>query len=403
MSKPRTSVTKPAKMISAVHRSDDAFLIQSRPSKGSGFFLLLWLTGWTVGCVVLAAHLIAEPSIGTFCFAIPFFASWLAVAAFLIWLWFGQESVLVKDDEILFRRTAIIELTTRRIPICEVTEVKSCRSSHTENDEHLEGVEIVCLGKPLKFCFRLSDHERSWIIQELSNAIKLDDRLSELSVEENDWEPTKLSQSEFHSRPLTPADGLSQPPSDSNWQLEQLPDEITFHRRGTFSIGGFLATSFICLFWNGIVSVFVLVLWGLMPGDAPPQGGEWWALFFFLIPFEVIGLGMLAAWLAVVLAPFSRTVLGIRGNAVFKEKQWPFFQSSKKINCLEVAQIHLRKADQKQGNLTTVIPSQETFELTFVSNQSLDLLTFKQLSQGDALWVAGHLFEFEDTWANAAK
>ena len=403
MSKPQAAVTKPAKMLSTIHRSDDAFLIQTRPSKGPGFFLLLWLTGWTVACVVLAADLIAEPSIGTFCFATPFFASWLAVAAFLIWLWFGQESVLVKDDEILFRRTAIIELTTRRIPTAEVTAVKSCRSNHTENHVHLEGVEIACLGKPLKFCFRLSDHERLWIIQELSNEIQPSDGFSELSVEENSWKPTKLSDSEFQSKPLTPADGLSQPPSDSNWHIEQLPDEITFHRKGTFSIGGFLATSFICLFWNGIVSVFVLALWGLMPGDAAPQGGEWWGLFFFLIPFEVIGLGMLAAWLAVVMAPFSRTILGIRGNAVFRQKQWPFFQSSKKVNCLEVAEIHLRKTDQKQGNSMKIVPNEETFELTFVGKKSRDLLTLKQLSQGDALWIAGELFEFENTWANAAK
>ena len=400
MTDSQSTISKPAKLASVVHRSEDALLVQTRPSKSSAGFLLIWLIGWTVGCVFLVSLVISEPSLGTFCFATPFFVSWLAVAGFLVWLLFGRESILVQNDEVLFRRTAIIELKTRHIPIAEISAVKSCRSTHTENDEHLYGIEIAGLGKPLKFGFRLSDHERLWIIQELSDVIFGHDdstvQPAALPTEPAQF-PSKPN-SAFSSKRLTLADTLDHPPSDSTWNMTQLPNEVTFQRHGTLSIAAFLGTGFICLFWNGIVSVFVLVLCGLMPNDNPPQGGEWWGLFFFLIPFEVIGLGMLFAWLTTVLAPFGKTTLGIKDQTVIRQKQWPFFQISKNVNCLEVGELHLRQKESKPQTSLTSINSEQTFELSFVSADQQDLLTFDNLSQGDALWIAGQLFEFENTW-----
>ncbi|HEY2251470.1 MAG TPA: hypothetical protein VGH74_10440 [Planctomycetaceae bacterium] len=44
-----------------------------------GIFMLLWLTGWTVGCVFLAGMVINDPQLFHFMFAIPFWASWIFV------------------------------------------------------------------------------------------------------------------------------------------------------------------------------------------------------------------------------------------------------------------------------------------------------------------------------------
>lgn len=394
-----TTVPRPARLISDVQSGNGAILIQTRPTKGPAYFLSLWLIGWTVGCVFLLFELITEPSLGTACFAVPFFVSWFAVAAFLIWLWFGREAVLIKDDEVLFRRTAIIDLTTRRIPVAEVSDVRSCRSTHTENDEHLLGIEMTCLGKPLRFAYRLPDQERAWLIQEIESVLPLV-RGSEARFEDQASLEIPNTPSNFESKCLTPENTLDQPPSDSCWQITQLPNETSFHRRGEFSIVGFLIMGFICLFWNGIVSVFILGLLGLMPGEnGPMQGGEWWGMFFFLIPFEVIGLAFLLGWLAIILAPFSSTTIGIRDQAVIRIIQWPFFQKRKSVNCLDVAQIHLRKADKARGNSMNPVPSTETFQLAFVSHKQEDLISFNQLSRGDALWIAGELLQFEESWA----
>ena len=68
------------------------------------------------------------------------------------------------------------------------------------------------------------------------------------------------------------------------------------------------------------------------------------------------------------------------------------------MNCLEVGELHLRQKESKPQTSLTSINSEQTFELSFVSADQQDLLTFDNLSQGDALWIAGQLFEFENTW-----
>jgi len=52
-------------------------------------------------------------------------------------------------------------------------------------------------------------------------------------------------------------------------------------------LGKFLGMLFVCLFWNGIVSVFLLAAVEGFQKDSPE-----WFLTVFLIPFVVIGLGM---------------------------------------------------------------------------------------------------------------
>ena len=76
------------------------------------------------------------------------------------------------------------------------------------------------------------------------------------------------------------------------------------------SFGGFLGALFVCLFWNGITSIFVLIalaglytnLVGPLPASFPaPQMddnmelGMTLFLCLFLTPFVLIGLGMLGA------------------------------------------------------------------------------------------------------------
>jgi len=60
----------------------------------------------------------------------------------------------------------------------------------------------------------------------------------------------------------------------------------------TTPLMGFLAAIFICLFWNGIVSVFV---WQAIEGfRRGPRFGDW-VLALFITPFALIGLGIIVA------------------------------------------------------------------------------------------------------------
>ncbi len=75
------------------------------------------------------------------------------------------------------------------------------------------------------------------------------------------------------------------------------------------SVVGFFGSLFVCLFWNGIVSVFVLIAvsglysnlvgplpeWFPSPDDGDMPLGMTLFLCIFMIPFVVIGLGMVGA------------------------------------------------------------------------------------------------------------
>src|SRR5262249_36595353 len=74
--------------------------------------------------------------------------------------------------EAMFMRTAVIRLTSRVVPRREVQGFRECRSNYTENDVHLWGIEMLTLGKPVRFAFRLPDGERAWLIYQLNRFLQ---------------------------------------------------------------------------------------------------------------------------------------------------------------------------------------------------------------------------------------
>src|SRR5262249_13157931 len=115
----------------------------------------------------------------------------------------------------------------------------------------------------------------------------------------------------------------SEPPTDCNWRVTNDPETFEFWQKGRLNIGALAGLLFVNAFWNGIVSVFVMTLFGLMPGNNGPQGWEWWGLFVFLIPFEVIGLLMFAALVVTVLEPFRRTAWRFEHERILSQWRWP--------------------------------------------------------------------------------
>ncbi len=121
-------------------------------------------------------------------------------------------------------------------------------------------------------------------------------------------------------------------------QLDQVPSGCTIRddgheihiRASTRSIGGALGCLAIALFWNGIVSVFVLVaiagLWTNLVGPipdyfpAPDMDGDPMSLGMtlflcvFLTPFVVIGSGMIAMVFLSLLGRVDVRISGERGS-----------------------------------------------------------------------------------------
>ena len=296
-----------------------------------------------MGCVFLAHQVIQEPSLGMFVFAIPFWAAWLAVATFLVWSLFGKETLLLRPDKVLFLRKALVTLSTRVVPRSEIRGFCECRSSHNENDQHLWGIELTTLGTPLRFCYRLADQERAWLIHQLNRFLATTAaapaarpalaaapvgrhrvrRVGQHRVRRvgqhraaaptSDVDRAAARDTATSSvRILSYEDTLPELPSDSPWNALAEWSAVVIQQRGRFSLGAVAGLSFINAFWNGGVAVFVLVLLDLMPQgnppQPPPQGAMWWGLLVFLIPFEVIGLVMFAGLVLTILAPLWHEV-----------------------------------------------------------------------------------------------
>src|SRR5438477_8869892 len=81
---------RPACLTVDFNEEADTLVVRKRSGGGPWVFLSLWLIGWTVGCVVLLANFLADPTIWLFAFALPFWASWLFVAGGLVWMIFGK-------------------------------------------------------------------------------------------------------------------------------------------------------------------------------------------------------------------------------------------------------------------------------------------------------------------------
>jgi hypothetical protein len=150
------------------YQEPDALVIRTRRGGGPWPFVLLWLIAWTAGCAALIIHLLHDPSLGMLLFALPFWASWLFVAGLLAWMMFGREALIVGPAAAVFVRTALVRLSTRVVPREEVQGFRACRSRHTENDESLWGIEMLTLGKPVRFAFQLPDREREWLLHQLN-------------------------------------------------------------------------------------------------------------------------------------------------------------------------------------------------------------------------------------------
>lgn len=176
--------------------------------------------------------------------------------------------------------------------------------------------------------------------------------------------------SEVASQPDIDAKELATPPAGCTYRQEPIGDGLVV-RASLRSAGGAAATLAISLFWNGIVSIFVLLaisslykhFVGPLPKwfPAPNAGsrghpsndiplGETWFLCIFLIPFVAIGLTLFFTF---VLYLVGRVEVVVNGNdARVRTGIGPFnwtsrFDASAVKHVVESARSNLRYGQPK--------------------------------------------------------
>lgn len=403
MSQPAaTQVVRPAKTAARLEREGDCLRLSYRAGGlgvwAAGIFGALWLTGWTAGCVALGAKLIAEPTLVNLLFALPFWAAWLFVFSMLVYTFARRERLSLDPDGLVYTRHAIVPLSARVVPLDEIIDFGCCqRTTNSDNGTTESGIELHTLGQPLQMAFGLSLEERAWLWQELNEHLELLRRDQAVAPAAPSSQPAGGETLALNRDPVDP-------PSDCSWEQIDDFDSVAFRERGKLQRPTLGMLLFINSFWNGIVSIFVALLWGFAPGG--PQGGEWWVMFVFLIPFEAIGLVMFALLLAVILEPFRTITWSFADGQVECRLAWLGLGRTWVYPVERVERIELhRTASRETGNPFTASSLRRglkahgvSYAVSLVDLQQAEICRMEGLTQGEARWIGDVLLRERRTW-----
>ena len=402
---------RPGRLRTRFELSGSRLTVQYRRSDATGCFLLLWLVGWTVGCVFLLRLVMAEPKLSHVLFAIPFWASWIFVSCLVLNSFFRKECLELGPEGIQFVCRVIVPIHRRTIPLDEIQGFGSYSTvTDSESNTRQWGLTVRTDGHELRFGQALPDEERVWLIDQLQTHLsRLDpERQRPRTVarptadpepfeDKEDKERVRLSERRSGER-LTMATTPLTPPSDSRWVRLDDFHQLTFVTRGRFGCGAIGVLLFLNAFWNGIVSVFLMQLFG---GDML-RGGEWWGMFVFLIPFVVIGLIMFAGLLAALIEPFRRTRWSFAYGGAQWQMTWFGIGLPRSYPVDQLDRIELWTASQARSAFFSVEqdpqPIAPEYRLVFIDRQDVQRFTVDGLTPGEARWMADVILREARRW-----
>ena len=393
---------RPETMVAQGYITDEAILVTIPRERTQSTFMFLWLIGWTAGCLWLLFGLINEPQWGLFCMAIPFWASWFFVAALLVWQFWGKERFLLRRQKASFERTAIVTLATREIPIAELKGFRTFCETDDEGDRK-EGIEVLNAGHVIRMGEDLVDVERDWIVFQLNQFLADTDATSKSifpATERNG--DSEIEHSQAVTR-LTIDHTCSVPPTDCSLQLVEDVNSFSIVQQGKLrllDVGGVL---FLNLFWNGIVSVFVVGLCGGFPMEETIEGAAWWGMLLFLTPFIAIGGFMFVALIHLIAEPFRRTTWRFEADGINRSIKWPLFSMNKSWLLRPLHHLALQRIDPHLNRKYFQLQSPSmayrvTFELQLVTTEYEVLFSIQTLTEGEARWLANVILTQHPRW-----
>ena len=392
---------------------DQLTLHWSARAWGIAAFMLLWFTGWSFGCGFLLHKLITDFEWEMALFAIPFFVAWIGVADFLTYLLLGRHQLSLGRESLKHSSWALIPLGTREIPLDEVlTASVDEEISHEQNDVPVwqNFLRIETLGNPIKFAKGIKKEEGEWLAETVNLCLEqmaphraalqvaesVRDRHSEAADEADTllnepYETEEDDELSLESVVFVPTNERWHPPTDTHWTAAVEGRSVVFTNRGRWTFSAMAASLFICLFWNGIVTVFLVQLF------------KKFELFLalFLIPFEIIGLCLIGACFAAFTAPAWGNLYRF-GTGRLERKWWgPMIGRTKRTEIKLLDRIELSytpKANNQSPNLLSPTPTGTgEYGLALIDTDNVTQLEIKNLNKGEALWMADKLmYELPD-------
>ncbi|HEV3436684.1 MAG TPA: hypothetical protein VG122_04955 [Gemmata sp.] len=395
------------------HEQPDS-LVLIKPNERPGgcvlLFLVVWLIGSAFGCGALLFKLVKEPSLEIILFAVMLCSAWLGVVALLIWSMFGKEMLFLDRNEAIFVRKIVVRFSSRVIPLQEVQGFREYTFvTHRRGREVRDSsIEMVTDGKPLQFAHGLEDDERAWLIHRLNcfltsnhnrplglrTAIPSSTHSSGTAAA-NDWDEC--------AEVLVALSGtLPTPPSDCSWRLTEGSDGFEVKQKGRLKIGTLATALLFNGALNGLVSLFLLALFGGTLNKIPLWGGKWWMVFAILIPFEAAGLFMFIALILVCIEPFRYVSWRFECDRIIRRKCRGLLGLTRTWYVVGPIRLELRgEGDEPQDRSPlTILLDRSPCRLVIVSEDNVDICVIENLTEGEARWLAHLIHKRCPQWAD---
>jgi hypothetical protein len=324
-------------------------------------FLVAWETVWTFGCVMLVRQALDQATLEHILFAIPFLAAWVFVALVVTYMLSGFETIEVGPDGLEYCWGLLgLALWHRRIPRNEIKGVRSYE--HLVEDGEggttlCREVKIESIGRALCFGRPIESYECTWLADRINQHLQT-------------LEPVAAA----------PDDEL---PSDSTFRRLELWNGVELRQRSRLDLAAIGLSTAICAFWNCIVGIFVLHLTRQFQ----------WFLFLFLIPFELVGLMLLAAWASVITAPITvrRWVLG--PEEIEARVAILGLGRTRRLDVSDLGRVEFRKGanpGKRWGKAANQAPAPEKdspFAVALLDHDDCERLVIEGLTEGEARWL----------------
>ena len=391
---------RPASLSYYYEDNGDSLVLRQKKHLMGEFGALGWamvLILWTLACVFLIWDTFNEPEIYKFCFGIPFWTGWF--------LWFGivfgKTTVRLDRDGLLYTYHVVVRIISRQVPLDEIRYFHAIQIHDSESNSYL--VEAVTFGKFVQFSTP-NFGEAEWLAYDMNQALA-----TRKGVSRPDMPPdgTKIDKDhdfsdykdELINIPLVARPQNIDAPGDCRWKRYVDYNAVTFEKCSKFSLTELGMATFVMLCWNGLVSVFVLLLWGFVkPDEWRMFTPLWWGLFVFLIPFQAVGVYFVLLWFSILFAPFQRTCWNFHHNTVTCRAQWFGIGRSWHYTLDNCEKMVIDTQEPVKNTDSSRVPrlfgKEGFYQLAFVDDHNKKLYSIKNLTFGEAHWIADHILQY---------
>ena len=341
---------------------------------GLAAFLMFWLAGWSFVCVSILQELSNKFTWFTLLFSIPFFVGWFAGATALMSILFGRQQINIAKDRLEVVHRVIIPISRQEVLFKEIFGLK------VDTVENFSSLKVESSGQDLILCQNTN----------LKRLAALQDFLYEQlpSIDNPGDFPSSEKNSVAKKRPFSPA--------KSSWYFEDnFSLETVLANKGSFALGTFLGVLATNLFWNGIIGVFIVKLVVDWTG---PTGVDW-SETFFITPFVLIGLAMMALLAAIVLEPFRKTTYVFSDREI--EWNFTYFGIGRTKTWPIAGAVAIGISDNSKGAPEELADGTD-YKLGF-SNQGTEKMAITSLSLAEAEWIGTQLEDIQDVYSFQRK